>query len=495
MQITVNLDSHSRVSLQSQVFDSIREQILTGQLKSGMLMPSTRLMSEQLSVSRNTIIFAYQRLIDEGYLYSKKTIGTFVNPNLPDDSLLLASEPCSHHPFPGQCEGRKLTARHPVAFKGRVQNLFNPYHDQLDIDFWVGRPDPDSFPVNIWRQLTLKNLKDSGSCMTEYHDPLGIIELRKAIADHLQAARGITSRPEQIVIANGTQEALNLIARLLIKSGTRAVLECPCYQGAAYVLESYGASLHPVPVDTDGLDVTQLPDGKIGLAYVTPSHQYPMGATLPLERRVRLLDWARNTGAYIVEDDYDSDFRHQGSPLTAMAGQDQHGCVIYMGTFSKSIGAALRLGYLVIPEELVEPARIAKALMDNGHPWLDQAVLHDFIISGAYVKHLRRIRRTYLKRRDCLVETLHEYFGNVRLAGLEGGMHLLWKIPDSLPAAQEVQRIAQEAGVGVYSLPAAAAHTFGKKGYVEKSLLIGYSSTPEDQIEDGISRLHAALNS
>ncbi len=493
MQISIELDSDSQQSLQNQVFESIREQILTGNLKSGMMMPSTRLLNEQLGVSRNTIIHAYDRLIAEGYLFSKKTVGTFVNPNLPDVSLRLMREVSSNTIQQTKYSEEQIYKRQPVAFQGRVQALFNPHRDQLDVDFWVGRPDPKSFPINIWRQLTIKNLAHSGSSMTEYHDPAGIYDLRNAIAEHLRPARGINCNPEQIIIVSGIQEALNVVSRVLIKQDTSAVMECPCYQGAAYVLESYGAKLHPVPVDNEGLDVSQLPDKETALAYVTPSHQYPLGATLSLERRLRLLDWARDTGAYILEDDYDSDFRHQGSPLTAVAGQDKYGYVIYMGTFSKSIGAALRMGYMVMPEELVEPARTAKALMDNGHAWLDQAVMMEFITSGAYLKHLRCIRRTYLSRRDCLIEELQNNFGDVQLSGLEGGMHLVWHLPESLPEAKEVQQIAQDAGVGIYSLPAAAAHDFGKKGYRERALLFGYSSTTEEKIRYGIARIAAAL--
>ena len=274
-----------------------------------------------------------------------------------------------------ETRGERQPIRHPVLFKGRVPTVVNPNRHKLAIDFWVGRPDPHSFPTNIWRRLIIRNLTSGNPNLTEYRDPAGIFGLRKAIAEHLGPARGINTTPEQVIVVNGSQEALNLVARLLIEKDTRVVTECPCYQGAAYVLESYGAQLNPVRVDKNGLDVSELPQTRISLAYVTPSHQYPMGATLPLERRVRLLDWAWEVGAYIVEDDYDSDFRHHGSPLTAVAGQDRHGCVIYMGTFSKSIGAGLRLGYLVVPNELVDPARTVKTLMDNGHSWLDQAVL------------------------------------------------------------------------------------------------------------------------
>ncbi len=492
MQILLKLAPDVKQSLQQQVFESIRQQILTGRLNPGMLLPSSRLLSEQLGVSRNTIIYAYERLVAEGYLYSQRSVGTFVNPNLPDDSLMITDNTKSSN---GIQQEEVHTKRHPVAFDGRVQALFNPYHDQLNIDFWVGRPDPHSFPNRTWRQLLLKNLEHSGSNMTEYHDPGGVLGLRKAIADHLRAARGIDTMPEQIIIVNGIQQALNLVARVLIKPGNVTTMECPCYQGAAFVMESYGAKLHPVPVDSQGLDTTLLPTKSVSLAYVTPSHQYPLGVTLSPERRIQLLNWAKQTGAYILEDDYDSDFRHQGSPLTAVAGQDQYGCVIYMGTFSKSIGAALRLGYVVAPQELVDPVRKAKALMDNGHAWLDQVVLRDFIVTGAYLKHLRRIRRTYLNRRDGLTTALQRYFGNVQLSGLEGGMHLVWHLPKSFPKSETVQKMAQDAGIGVYSLPAAAVYDFGNKAHHDRTLLLGYSSVTEKQISDGIATLATTLKS
>jgi GntR family transcriptional regulator/MocR family aminotransferase len=488
MQLPIKIETSGAQSLQNQIFESIRQQILNGQLKSGMLMPSSRALSEQLDVSRNTVVLAFERLIAEDYLYSRKTVGTFVNASLPENSLMLRDK--GHH---NETRGERQPIRHPVLFKGRVPTVVNPNRHKLAIDFWVGRPDPRSFPTNIWRRLILRNLTSGNPNMTEYRDPAGIFGLRKAIAEHLGPARGINASPEQVIVVNGSQEALNLVARLLIEKGTRVVTECPCYQGAAYVLESYGAQLNPVPVDENGLDVSKLPQTRVSLAYVTPSHQYPMGATLPLERRVRLLEWAWEVGAYIVEDDYDSDFRHHGSPLTAVAGQDRHGCVIYMGTFSKSIGAGLRLGYLVVPNELVDPARTVKTLMDNGHSWLDQAVLADFISSGSYAQHLRRIRHTYLSRRDCLVNSLRKYFGEVQLSGLDGGMHVVWHLPEYFPLAEEVQKIAQDTGVGVYALEAAAACDFGHTEYSKRNLMLGYSSVSEKQIHEGISRLATAL--
>ncbi|MCP4287445.1 MAG: PLP-dependent aminotransferase family protein [Gammaproteobacteria bacterium] len=489
MQLPINIELVGDQSFQNQIFESIRRQILRGQLKPGAPIPSTRILSEQLGVSRNTVVLAYDRLIAEDYIFTQRAVGTFVNANLPDDSLLLKD-----NVPPDQREEERQAVRHPVLFNGQSQTVINPNRHKLAIDFWIGRPDPRSFPTKAWRRLMLKNLSQAGSNLTEYSDPIGILRLRQAIAEYLGSARGINTAPEQIIIVNGIQEALNLVSRLFIKKGTPVVTECPCYQGAAYVFESCGALLNPIPVDENGLDVSKLPLTRVSLAYVTPSHQYPMGVTLTLERRVRLLDWAWEVGAYIVEDDYDSDFRHHGSPLTAVAGQDRHGCVIYMGTFSKSIGAGLRLGYLVVPGELITPAGTVKALMDNGHSWLDQAILADFISSGSYAKHLRNIRHTYLTRRDCVVKSLREHFGEVSLSGLDGGMHIIWYLPEGFPTAIEVQQRMQRVGVGVYSLEAAAACNLGYSQIGDRALALGYSSVSEEKIREGVARMAAVLS-
>jgi GntR family transcriptional regulator/MocR family aminotransferase len=320
-----------------------------------------------------------------------------------------------------------------------------------------------------------------------------MLELRRAIADHVGLARGITARPEQVIVVAGCQGGLNVAARLLIRERARAAIENPCYQGAAFLFESYGAQLVPVPVDAGGLDVDALPAQEVQLLYVTPSHQYPMGYTLSLERRLRLLDWACRGGTYILEDDYDSDFRYRGSPLTALMGLDRHGSVIYLGTFSKSMGAGLRLGYLVVPLQLIDPARTVKALLDNGHPWLDQAAMAEFLGSGSYANHLRRIRQLYRERRDCLMEVLREHFGEVELSGQDSGMHVTWHLPRALPVAAEVQRLAAAQGVGIYCLQSGAAYDFDGCAYSETAIMLGYSSLNERQIREGIERVAAAL--
>ncbi len=486
MQLSIDLDSSNALSLQSQIFESIRLQILTGRLKPDTLLPSTRLLCDQLNVSRNTVVLAYDHLIAEDYIYSRGTSGTYVSAQLPENSLSLNIE----NEYINVIENNFLE-HNPVVFKGRCQDLDNSGTNGLDIDFKMGCPDPESFPDKKWRQLMLRKLRNAGSDMAEYHDPAGIPDLRQAIASHLLPARGMKVEPEQVIIVNGSQEALNVVSRLLIEKGTRVVIENPCYQGAVYTFESYGANILPVNVDSEGLNIKELPETSVNMVYVTPSHQYPIGGTLSLSRRKSLLAWAREAGAYIVEDDYDSDFRHHSSPLTSLAGHDPYGSVIYISTFSKSIGAGLRMGYMVVPKQLLIPAITIKTLMGNGNAWLEQSVLAEFISSNTYTKHLRRIRHIYVNRRDCLIASLRKHFGHVVLSGLEGGTHLTWHLPDAFPDATRMKHLAENVGVGIYTIDSAAAYESGQTKYRDRTVILGYASVTEDEICKGISRLAA----
>jgi GntR family transcriptional regulator/MocR family aminotransferase len=326
-----------------------------------------------------------------------------------------------------------------------------------------------------------------------YGDPAGLRDLRSAIADHLRLARGIRAEPEQVVIVAGCQEGLNLVARVLVTPGARAVVENPCYEGAALVLSSYGAKLVGAPVDDEGLCVERLPDDAT-LAYVTPSHQFPLGPTLSFARRLALLDWAARSGAYVVEDDYDSDFRYEESPLLALYALDRADSTIYLGTFSKSIGAALRLGYVVFPPALVGAATGAKALLDNGHPWLEQAAAAEFLKSGGFERHLHRIRRRYLSRRDCLLHELRRHFGRCHVDGVEGGMHVAWHLPEGAPSAHALEaRLARE-GVGVYSFATAPVHMLDPVGEADSIVLLGYPCLAEERIRSAVERIARALD-
>ncbi len=489
MAIPIELDHASRQSLQGQIFEQLRHLILGGRLKPGTLVPASRVLAEQLGISRNTVLLVYDRLIAEGYLQARKAIGTYVNLELPETCLAATRRTATSASTHGDAAKRPLIPF--VPFAGPTSSKKNTQH--LDFDFYPDRIDLDLFPLKIWRRFINRTFTSTITHFTECADPGGLPQLREVIADHLGIARGISVSADQIIITAGSQEGLNLACRLLVKEGTLVATEDPCYQGAASLFESYYAKLLPIPVDENGLDVEQLPKDGVTLIYVTPSHQYPLGFTLPIERRLKLLDWARRCGAYIIEDDYDSDFRYRGSPLTALMGLDDHGCVMYLGTFSKSMGAGLRLGYLVVPKALIPAARSAKALLNNGHAWLDQATMAEFIRSGAYGNHLRRMRNIYSKRHDCLIDALREHFGQVQLSGLESGLHLAWHLPASYPDVSELQGLALRQGVGIYSIGSGTTYDFGKGGYSARTVVLGFSSLNEYQIRAGIRRLAHAF--
>lgn len=487
MELPVSLDPSGRQSLQRQLFEQLRGLILGAGLRPGTPVPPSRLLARQLGVSRNTVVLAYERLSAEGYLQTRSALGTYVSHDLPDSSLRVDADGIADR----MSAGRRFP-RSSLAFRGRAQAVVSP--GKLEFDFWLGRLDPTLFPLSTWRRLVNQVLERADSGFTEYRDPTGLFELRAAIADHLRPARGMKVESDQIIVVAGAQQGLNLIARLLLREGTRVVTENPSYQGAAYLFESYRAEVIPVPVDENGLCVDALPPAGAALVHLTPSHQYPMGFTLSLERRMRLLDWARQTGAYVVEDDYDSDFRYRDSPVAALMGLDSHDCVIYIGTFSKSLGPGLRLGYLVVPRHLAGPARAVKTLLDNGRPWLEQAVLSSFIATGGYTNHLRRIRQSYAERREHLMECLRRHFGETKVSGAECGMHIAWHLPQDLPRAPVLQTMAAERDVGIYTLRSGAVCDFGGCAYSERTILLGFSSLNERQIRRGVEGIAAAVD-
>jgi GntR family transcriptional regulator/MocR family aminotransferase len=490
LQLPLEIERNRQSTLQFQLFEQIRRFILAGQLKPGMMLPSSRALAENLGISRHTVMLAYERLFAEGYLETKAAARTMVSRGIAD----LGRSPARPKPQTGEeaLPARTLPARYPVVFKGAKMRLDRD-SSRLIADFFVGRPGADTFPNTTWRRLVLQQLARGGSNLTQYGNPAGLEALREAIAQHLGPARGMRVTPDRVVIVNGIQEGMNVVSRLFVASGTPVAIENPSYQGAAAVFESHGAKLLPVAVDRDGIDPAQLPDGRLALLYLTASHQYPTGVTLTLERRFAALSWARRTGTYIVEDDYDSDFRYDGPPLTAIAGLDGEDAVIYMGTFSKSIGAGLRVGYLVLPRDLVEPAIRIKSLLNNGHSWLDQAVLAEFIRTGAFARHLQRIRKLYRSRRDTLLAALRQHFGPVQITGELGGMHVMWHLPKSLPNAVDAEQIARRYGIGVYSLRSGAAHMIGDVPCAERGLILGYTALPERVIAKGVARLAEAL--
>jgi GntR family transcriptional regulator/MocR family aminotransferase len=491
MELLLSVNRKQNRPIQVQLFEGIRTLILDAGLRAGQRLPSTRQLARELALSRNTVAFAYERLAAEGYIATKPKAGTYVNHAIPDASVLVRRRGTLSRP-----DFRRERPGRTPPFSGRAQRLWSDEKRRPQFDLFVGRPGASGFPARFWRRAAARHLSHPQRCLTEYGDARGLLALRQGVARHLRATRGILASPDQIVITAGIQGALNLIARVFLAGRTlwTVAIENPCYQGAAYLFASYGARLFPVDVDERGIKVERLARFAGSLVYVTPSHQFPTGYTMALDRRLHLLDWARRTGSYIVEDDYDSDFRYDGPPLTALAGLDRRGRVLYLGTFSKSIGAGMRLGYIVLPEHLLEQAQIVKALLDNGNPWLEQAVLADFLREGEFLRHLRRIRSLYVAARDALLDALRAHFGAVTVSGTEGGMHVMWQLPAHLPDAQSMQALALSCGVGLYPLAAAAGFEFeNRQRFGKRSLILGYTALTAAELREAIARVALRL--
>jgi GntR family transcriptional regulator/MocR family aminotransferase len=490
MQLPLDVSPERPVPLQRQLFDEVRRLIVAGLLAPHTPMPSTRGLAEQLGVSRTTVVQTYGRLVDEGYLVARRAAGTFVRADPPPTS--------AHTTMPAAYRSTRL-AWSPSAHAMRVgrggPGLFRPAAPRIEIDFRVGVGDARLFPQRAWKRIGGRCLAAAGRSLTRYGDPRGLPALREQIARFLGAARGMEVRPDDVLVVAGLQQGLDLVGRVLVRRGDRVVVESPGYRGAARAFEAHGAALAPVRVDSEGLDVTRLPQGVSRLVCVTPSHQSPMGGTLGMGRRRELLAWAYRVGSYVAEVDYAGDFRYDGSPLPAIHSLDPHGQVVYLGSFSTSIGPALRLGYLVVPRALADEFVMHKALLDNGCPWLDQAILAEFMAGDGYERHLRRLRRAQRARRDALVAALRHAFGPAMLDGLEGGMHLAWTLPDALPPALEVESRARDRGVGVYSLNDDQVHPLPLGRAWSRVLLLGYAALDPAAIREGVSRLAAALRS
>ena len=485
MELTLALDARSDRPLQTQIFDQVRRLILSGGLRPNMALPPSRALAAQMRVSRNTVLLAYERLAAEGYVESRATAGVFVAPIPPDDLLRMqgAGALDTNGPIP-EPPGEPL-----LCFAGSPGGG----GDRPALDFWVGRSDPAMFPLQAWRRIVSRLLASESTYLTDYCDPAGLPALRKAIADHLGRARGMSVADDQIIVTAGGQDALNLVVNLLSGHTRQLCIENPCYLGASMLFSGTGLAIHTAPVDGEGLVVERLPQARGSLLYVTPSHQFPTGAMMTLPRRLALLRWAEETDSFIVEDDYDSDFRYDGPPLTSLAGLDRGRRVLYAGTFSKSVGAGLRLGFAAVPRLMWDDARMLKARMSNGQSWLEQAALASFLDEGHFDRHLRRLRQVYKGRRDALVAALRANFRKPAITGAESGLHLVWRLPPGSPPARDVQAAARRQGVGAYALSSGAAFDFSADP-PDDALVLGYSSLDETRIAAAVARLRLLLD-
>lgn len=484
----IKLDATLPAPLYKQIYERLRSAILTGQLERGTRLPSTRTLASELGVARMTTALAYQQLVLEGYLESRVGQGTVVARSLP--ATLLGAEISN--------KGEQRTASEKTASISIAERLRPlkaipwPAHQvgQTGGTFSGGEPGLDLFPYEVWARLIARRARQAVRACAHYQPPAGYFPLREAIAAQVGITHGVRCTPEQVIITAGSQGALDLAARTLLNPGEAAWIENPGYFGARGALLAAGAHLVPVPVDEQGLLVEigkeRCPDAR--LVSTTPSHQFPTGVTMSLARRMILLDWARQAGAWILEDDYDSEYRFSGRPLEALQGLDQDGRVLYIGTFSKVLFPALRLGYLIAPGELIEPLLIMRRVLDMHLPLLEQMALFDFLREGHYARHLRQMRRHYKKLRDLLQRELQIHLGDLlEIHASEIGMHLVgW-----LPPGQDDQRAARLAAQkGIQVLPIS---TYSLEALPRGGLVLGYAHINEEAIPHEVKRLRAAL--
>jgi GntR family transcriptional regulator / MocR family aminotransferase len=491
MSLPIALGRDDDLSLQEQIYRFIRDQVLSGTYASGVRLPSTRDLAIDLRVSRTTVLLAYEWLMSEGYIDTEKGVGTFVC-RVVDDTVAAAKSgtPVSA----GTAVGAKAGPQPQMRVPPEMPTLINAETRRPAIDFWYGRPDPRQFPLKAWRRLIAQKLSTPNPGLAEYCGQAGLPELRAAISQHISTTRGFLAGPERIVITSGAQEALNIISRLLIRDSTVVAIENPGYGSAASLFRSYGAKLMPVPVDASGISVEALNHvAGAKLVYTTPSHQFPTGAVMPLERRQALLAWAQANSAYVIEDDYDSEIIYDRPPIAALAALDHHEHVIYVGSFSKAIGAGLRLGFLALPSNLVAAAVAIKSMSSYGQSWLEQAALASFIEEGTFRTHLRRVRTLYRLRRDTLIMELRRAFGaDVQISGEDSGLHLVWTLPNDFPDADELSASARELGVGLYTPARAGAAEFDVGSAPERRLLMGYSALTPTELVVAVKKIALA---
>ena len=477
------IDRRASLPLHKQIYDTFREHITQGNLRPGQQMPSTRALATELKLSRIPVLTAYSQLLAEGYCEARAGAGTFVSRSLPQQ------EPV---------HGRQSNRNKPAASKlravaGRAEWLA-PYQPVPWLGglgaFCLGQPAYDEFPFHLWTKLVARHCRHPHINTLHYGGPFGSEALRRAICTYLRTSRAVRCEPHQIMIVSGSQQALEITTRVLLDAGDSAWIEEPGYWLTKEVLTALGCKVAPVPVDSDGLDVAQgiRRCSKARAAYITPSHQFPLGVTMSAARRLQLLDWAERAGSWIVEDDYDSEYRYDSMPIASLQGLDRNDRVIYIGTFSKTLFPGLRLGYIVVPEDLMERFAAIRNAMDLGSPYLYQAVLADFIVQGHFARHIRRMRQLYNARRMALVESLRKHFGrSAEILGTAAGMHLVVTLPMGMRDTEVSSRAAREK-LWIAPLSLAYSERPGRRGFI-----LGFGGTPAEQADYAVAHLGRLL--
>lgn len=486
--VTLRDRAASHTPMHRQIYERMRQAILSGELPAKSRIPSSRALAQQLGISRMTVVNAYDQLFAEGYLEGKIGAGTYVASALPEE-LLLAPKTQA---VKTDAFSRELN----LSRQGRL--IAQDYEDVLlehegtkFIPFQNGLTAVDSFPFDTWARIAARQHRRAPSATLLNGDLAGFRPLRETLAAHLKSARGVACEPEQIIITAGTQQALALIAAVFLDPNDEIWMEDPGYLSARNLFALSRAKIIPVPVDEAGLNLKAAYERskKPKLIYVTPSHQYPLGVTMSLARRLSLIEAARAAGAWIIEDDYDSEYRYSGHPLASLQGLDEEGRVLYVGTFSKTIFPTLKLGCLVVPPDLVDVFTSGRILSGSQSPLIDQAILAEFIAEGHFARHVRRMRTLYEERQQILVEEVkRKLSGLVEMNADDAGMHLVGWLPDYLDD-REVREKAALQNVRFQSISDSSINKYPRNG-----LVFGYAAFDAKQIKRGVGKLTKVLS-
>ncbi len=478
--VGVELDPESPIPKHRQLYVSLREAVLADRLHAGEALPSTRTLARELGVSRNTVLSAYEQLLSEGYLVGRTGSGTFVAPDVvrtppPRAAVTPLASAGADSGFVSAVAGMLSQLRLRPPYELAPARAFNPAAPPLDL-----------FPLGTWARLTARRLKDPSKSLLSERTPFGYRPLREAIAAHLRDTRAVVCDAEQIAVVPGAHTAIFICAMLLLRAGDCAWMEEPGYVGALGALRLRTGRVVPVPVDDEGLDVQAgfVHGPRPRLIYVTPSHQFPMGSTMSLRRRLDLLRVAEDAKAWIIEDDYDSELRYDAHPLAALQGLDRSGRVIYVGTFNKIAFPALRLAYVVLPHDLVEPFAAARFIIDEYPPGLTQAVLSDFIVGGFFARYVRKARVVCAERQTFLLAELERAFGSlIDVAPSPAGSFVLAKLPD------DFDDVSLSAALGRADVDTLALSRFFAGPAVQRGLLLGYAASDLAAIRSGVDTL------
>jgi GntR family transcriptional regulator/MocR family aminotransferase len=462
----LSVTKENDIPLIRQVYDQIKHRILNGQLKGGERIPSSRELAANLCISRNVVLEAYEQLIAEGFIETKQGSGTFVG------------------------QGAFLEQDISSNVKTKI-NLTTSNDDQEIINFRSGIPALNLFPKKVWAQIAKEVYQNMEPQEIGYGNPEGTTQLRKVLSNYLLKTRGVYCSPDQILITSGATQALSILAKLLLKQNDTVIIEDPVTYEIQNIFSNQGSTLYPIPVDEKGMRTDLIPSNlKPSFVFVTPSHQFPLGGILPIQRRIELIQFARQTGCYIVEDDYDSEFRYNGPPISSLQGLDPE-FVIYIGTFSKILSPGLRIGYLVLPQTLIERCRDIKWYADLHTSSFEQITLAKFIEEGHLERHITKMRRVYEKRRKTLIQALVSNFSDtISIHGDSTGLHLIVEFKN-IDFSEELLNKVLSNNVRIYSVD---THSYHKGKHLNK-IILGYGNVTTEKIIEGITKLKETLSS